>query len=79
MGDKGKYEGGNQLKTLVIMNVLGNSREFFSAQRMLPDTPGFFQTTIVPDTKITDNEMAAYYMIGGSNAAMNELIESQYR
>ena len=39
----------------------------------------FFQTTIVPDTKITDNEMAAYYMIGGSNAAMNELIESQYR
>ena len=79
MGDKGKYEGGNQLKTLVIMSVLGNSREFFSAQKMLPDTPGFFQSTRVPDTQITDNSAAAYYMIGGSSAVMNQLIESQYK
>ena len=77
MGDKGKYEGGNQLKTLVIMSVLGNSREFFSAQKMLPDTPGFFQTTRVPDTQITDNSAAAYYMIGGSSVVMDQLIESQ--
>ena len=79
MGDKGKYEGGNQLKTLVIMSVLGNSREFFSTQRMLPDTPGFFQSTRVPDTQITDNSAAAYYMIGSSSAVMDELIESQYK
>ena len=79
MGDKGKYEGGNQLKTLVIMSVLGNSREFFSAQKMLPDTPGFFQSTRVPDAQITDNSAAAYYMIGGSSAVMDQLVESQYK
>jgi len=79
MGDKGKYEGGNQLKTLIVMQVLGNSKSFFSSQKMLQDTPNFFQSTTIPDNSISDNNTAAYFMIGGSDAAHNALIELQYK
>jgi len=37
MGDKGRYDGGNQLKTLVVMNVLGNSKKFFDLTVVLKD------------------------------------------
>ena len=39
MGDKGKYDSTNQLKTLVVMQVLGL---FFENQKQLQDTPNFF-------------------------------------
>ena len=29
MGDKGRYDSANQLKTLIVMQVLGNSKSFF--------------------------------------------------
>ena len=79
MGDKGKYENSNQLKTLVIMQVLGNTKSFFSTQKMLQDTPGFFTVDKIPDTQISDNNIAAYYMIGGSDAKMDALTDTQYR
>ena len=79
MGDKGKYEGGNQLKTLVIMSVLGDSKSFFSTQRHIPDTPNFFSADRIPDNTIADNTGAAYYMIGGSDVAHRALVDSQYK
>ena len=79
MGDKGKYEGGNQLKTLIVMQVLGNTKSFFSAQKILQDTPGFFTSTKIPDATISDNNYNQYFLFGGSDAAHNALIESQYR
>ena len=79
MGDKGKYEGGNQLKTLVNMSVLGDSKSFFSDQRVIPDTPNFFSADRIPDNTIADNAGAAYYMIGGSDIAHRALVDSQYK
>ncbi len=79
MGDKGRYEGGNQLKTLVIMSVLGDTKSFFDTQKHIPDTPNFFSTDIIPDNKIGDNTAAAYYLIGGSSSVHNELVDSQYK
>ena len=79
MGDSGKYDSANQLKTLVIMQVLGNTREFFSAQKLIPQPEGFFTDTRIPDATISDNNYNQYFMFGGSDAAHNALIESQYR
>ena len=79
MGDKGRYDNTNQLRTLVVMGVLGNTRSFFSAQKIIPDTPNFFQPTSIPDSRISDNSGAAYYMIGGSDVAHRALVDSQYK
>ena len=79
MGDKGRYDDSNQLKTLVVMQVLGNTKTFFDNQTQLQDTPGFFDNKTIPDTTISDNNYSAYIMFGGSDAAHNALTESQYR
>ena len=79
MGDKGRYDDANQMKTLVVMQVLGDTKSFFDNQAQLQDTPGFFDNTKVPDAQISDNNMAAYFMIGGSDIAMDALTDLQYR
>ena len=79
MGDKGRYDDSNQLKTLVVMQVLGNTKTFFDNQTQLQDTPGFFDNRTIPDTTISDNNYSAYIMFGGSDAAHNALTKSQYR
>ena len=79
MGDKGRYDNSNQVKTLVVMQVLGNTKTFFDNQVQLPDTQNFFDGSRVPDAQITDNNAAAYFMIGGSNAKMDALTDLQYR
>ena len=79
MGDKGRYDATNQLRTLAVIGALGNTKSFFSAQAQIPDVANFFQSTQVPDAQITDNNAAAYYMIAGSSEAMNRLIDSQYK
>ena len=79
MGDKGRYDDANQMKTLVVMQVLGYTKSFFDNQAQLQDTPGFFDNTKVPDAQISDNNMAAYFMIGGSDVAMDALTDLQYR
>ena len=78
MGDKGRYDTTNQLKTLIVMNVIGSSKSFFENQQQLRDTPGFFSDIVVPDGKLSDNNIAAYLMVVGSSQKMNSLIELQY-
>ena len=78
MGNK-KYSDTNQVKTLVIMQVLGNTRSFFNAQAQLKDTPNFFSDKTIPDNNISDNNYTSYFLFGGSDAAHDALIETQYR
>ena len=79
MGDKGRYEDSNQLKTLIVMQVLGNTKSFFETQVALQDTVGFFTDIILPDTQIEDNNLANYYMVVDSNNTFNDIIDSQYQ
>jgi len=79
MGDKGKYDSQNQLKTLVVMQVLGNSKDFFSTQQNLPDIEGFFTDVTLPDSTLSTNNMAQYFLFGGSNSAHNALVDMQYK
>ena len=78
MGDKGKYDSVNQTKTLLVMQVLGNSKTFFDSQKQINDTVGFFTDKTLPDTIINDNNLASYFLFVGSDGLMNEIIESQY-
>ena len=79
MGDKGKYDSVNQMKTLIVMQVLGNTKDFFSTQQNLPDIEGFFTNTTLPDSTITTNNIAQYFLFGGSNSVHNSLVDSQYK
>ena len=79
MGDKGRYDSANQLKTLIVMQVLGDTKEFFSAQKMLPDIQGFFTSGVVPDAEIKDNNFASFMLTGKSHVNMNALIDLQYK
>ena len=79
MGDKGRYEAGNQLKTLIVMQVLGDTKTFFDSQKMLQDTEGFFTNDSLPDTILTSNNIAQYMLFGKSNTTMERLIDSQYK
>ena len=78
MGDKGKYETNNQTKTLIVMQVLGNTKDFFNVTTMIQDKQGFFNNSYLPDTIISDNNMASYLLFGGSEYKHNEFINSQY-
>ena len=79
MGDKGRYDVSNQLKTLAVMQVLGNSKSFFDATTKLKDTVVFFSTATIPDATINSNNFALYILFGGSNAKHDAMINSQYR
>jgi len=78
MGDKGRYDDSNQTKTLVIMQVLGNTKDFFDQGSVLRDAEIFYKVTTIPDTVISDNNYAQYIMFGGSDAAHDELTNLQY-
>ena len=78
MGDKGKYDSQNQLKTLIVMNVLGNSKKFL-IQPTIPQPTGFFTDSKMPDAQLPENNVAAWILMGGSNQRMNELVDSQYK
>ena len=77
--DKKRYDSTSQLKTLVVMQVLGNSKSFFESQQQLIDRVGFFTDTTLPDSYISDNNIAGYLLFGGSNQLMNEMIDSQWQ
>jgi serine/threonine protein phosphatase PrpC len=77
--DKQKYDSTSQLKTLVVMQVLGNSRSFFDNQQQLNDRVDFFTDTTLPDAVISDNSIAGYFLFMGSDGLMNEMIDSQYK
>ena len=79
MDDKKRYDSNNQMKTLIVMQVLGNSKTFFDSQKTLLDRQGFFSNAILPDTIIPSNNMAQYLLFAGSDGMMNEMIEQQWR
>ncbi len=79
MGDKGRYDSTNQTKTLIVMQVLGDTKTFFDTQQQLEDRVGFFTDMIIPDTKIEDNNIAGYFLFVGSDGLMNQIEESQWQ
>jgi hypothetical protein len=79
MGDKGRYDSTNQLKTLIVMQVLGDTKTFFESQKELNDREGFFTEFMLPDTQITNNNLAQYYLFAGSDGLINEIIDSQWQ
>ena len=79
MGDKGKYDSINQTKTLIVMQVLGNTKTFFESQQALNDRAGFFTDLSLPDTTIPDNNVAGYLLFAGSEGLMNDMIMSQWQ
>jgi hypothetical protein len=79
MGDKGRYDSSNQTKTLIVMQVLGDTKTFFETQQQLEDRVGFFTDMVIPDTKIEDNNMAGYFLFVGSEGLMNQIEESQWQ
>ena len=78
MGDKGRYDSTNQLKTLIVMQVLGNTKTFFESQQQLNDREGFFTDMIIPDTQIPNNNIGQYLLFMGSEGLINEMIDSQW-
>ena len=79
MGDKGRYDSQNQLKTLIVMQVLGNTKTFFESQQQLNDRAGFFTDESLPDTVISDNNIAGYFLFAGSDGLMNEMVMQQWQ
>jgi hypothetical protein len=79
MGDKGRYDSANQLKTLIVMQVLGNSKSFFEGQQSLNDIEGFFTDNAIPDAELTTNNIAQYFLFGGSDVLMDKMIMQQWQ
>ena len=81
MGDRGRYDGGNQLKTLVVMNVLGDSKRFFATTVILKDAQAakMFTAARVPDAVLPANNYSQYFLFGVGDAAHDALVDSQYR
>jgi len=79
MGDKGRYDSANQLKTLIVMQVLGNSKSFFKSQQQLNDIDGFFTDQFIPDAELTTNNIAQYFLFAGSDGLMNEMVMQQWQ
>ena len=79
MGDKGRYDSANQLKTLIVMQVLGNSKSFFEGQQSLNDIEGFFTDNAIPDAELTTNNIAQYFLFAGSDGLMDQMIMQQWQ
>ena len=77
--DKKRYDDVIQTKTLVVMQVLGNTRTFFDTQQALNDRVDFFSDVTLPDTVISDNNIASYFLFAGSDGLMNDIIDSQWQ
>ena len=76
---KGKYDSQNQLKTLIVMQVLGNTKSFFESQKQLNDRVGFFTDKTLPDAIISDNDIASYFLFAGSDGLMDEMVMQQWQ
>ena len=79
INEKQKYDSSSQLKTLVVMQVLADSKTFFDSQQQLNDRVDFFTDTTLPDAVISDNDIASYFLFAGSDGLMNEIIDSQWQ
>ena len=76
--DKQRYDSTNQMKTLIVMQVLGNTKSFFDSQKQINDRVGFFTNATLPDSVISDNDIASYFLFAGSDGLMNEMIMQQW-
>jgi hypothetical protein len=79
MGDKGRYDSTNQLKTLIVMQVLGDTKSFFESQKQLEDRLDFFTDYMIPDAELQNNNTAQWFLFGGSNVKMDEMIMQQWQ
>ena len=79
MGDKGRYDSSNQLKTLIVMQVLGDTKTFFDSQKQLEDRLDFFTDYMIPDADLQNNNTAQWYLFGGSDGMMNDMIDLQWQ
>jgi len=79
MGSKGRYDSTNQIKTLMVMNILADNKSFFNNQITLVDNVKLFSNDTIPDGVITDNNMALFLMRYGADASMTALVDIQYR
>ena len=77
--DKKRYDDVSQTKTLVVMQVLGNTKTFFDTQQALNDRVDFFSDVTLPDTVISDNNIASYFLFAGSDGLMNDIIDRQWQ
>jgi len=77
--DKQRYDSANQMKTLIVMQVLGNTKSFFDSQKQINDRIGFFTNATLPDSVISDNNIASYFLFAGSDGLMNDMIDSQWQ
>ena len=48
-------------------------------ESIIEDVEGFFTNESLPDTMIPTNNMAQYFLFGGSNSLMDQLVDSQYK
>ncbi len=78
MGDKGKYDANNQTKTLIVMQVLADSKSFFD-QPQLPQIQGFFDNRTLPDAEIIDNNILMYNLFMNNDLGHNELVDLQWQ
>ena len=78
MGDKGKYSNVNQAKTLVVMQVLGDTKTFFNQGIVLKDAAQFYKPTTIPGGVIQDNVLGGF-LFNDSNIGHNSLVDLQYR
>ena len=79
MGDKGRYDSANQLKTLIVMQVLGNSKSFFDSQQSINDREGFFTDNVIHDAEVTTNNIAQYFLFEVGDGLIDELIMLQWQ
>ena len=77
--DKQRYDSTNQLKTLIVMQVLGNTKNFFDGQKQLNERQGFFSNATLPSGELMENTIASYYLFAGSEGLMNDMIDSQWQ
>jgi len=78
MGNASRYDSSNQLKTLLIMNVLADTKSFF-VSKQFKEIEGFFTSEILPDSNIPDNNVAAYLLYVDDGGTMSDLIDLQYK
>ena len=61
------------------MLVLGITKTFFDTQQALNDRVDFFSVVTLPDTVISDNNIASYFLFAGSDGLMNDIIDSLWQ
>ena len=61
------------------MQVLCNNKTFFESHQQLNDRVGFFTDESLPDTVISDNNIASYFLFAGSDGLMDEMVMQQWQ